>query len=69
MVTHTLLTPLVILVVVRYQMHLNWAISKGHFTRIDTLLTTGQLKTIILEIILVILGPYEFFNKVMFFEY
>ena len=60
---------IVILVVARYKMHLNWAVCKGYFTRIDTLITTGQIKTIILEIIIIILGPYEFFNSIDYMEY
>ena len=39
---------------------LEWAISKGYYTRIDTLITTRKVEVIALEMLLTILGPYEF---------
>jgi len=49
-------------------MFLNWAISKGFYTRIDTLLTTGKLKWFLFECFLIVLNPYEFFQMVNFRE-
>jgi len=59
----------IVLLYFRYRMFLNWAISKGFYTRIDTLLTTGKLKWFLFECFLIVLNPYEFFQMVNFREY
>ena len=43
---------------------MNWAISKRYYTRIDNLVTTNKLQILILECIVCILGPYEFFKGI-----
>jgi len=58
----------VILIIVRFKMHLKWSISKGYYTRIDTLFTTGQIKFIIVEMVIVALCPYEFLQEADYLE-
>ena len=57
------------LLVLRFKSYLNWAISKGMFTRIDTLVTTGTIKLIIIEMLVLTIGPYEFLENHYFMEY
>eukprot|EP00347_Sterkiella_histriomuscorum_P018433 403345527 len=59
----------ILLIWFRFQMHLKWSISKGYFTRIDTLTTTGQIKYVLFEIFLVSLCPYEYIQQYTFLQY
>eukprot|EP00347_Sterkiella_histriomuscorum_P017263 403350062 len=59
----------ILLIWFRFQMHLKWSISKGYFTRIDTLTTTGQIKYVLFEMFLISLNPYEFFQNENFLNY
>ena len=49
--------------------YINWGISKRYYTRIDTLYTTKHFKQLCLEIIIALIGPYEFFNNLKVEEY
>lgn len=42
--------------------------SKGYYTRIDTLITTGKIKFILLEMFIVSLSPYYFLKDITFEE-
>lgn len=54
-----------ILIINRYYKELDWHITKGLYTRIDTLITTGSYKLMVLEIFVNLIGPYEFFEGIV----
>lgn len=52
----------------RYDIKLRWNISKGLLTKNDNLMTSGEYKYLIVEILINIIAPYPFFNSVKYKE-
>lgn len=52
----------------RYAIKLKWNIAKGLLTMNDNLITSGEYKMLIVEILLNIIAPYPFFNNVKYTE-
>ena len=55
---------LCVVIVHRSKQYIKWGISKRFYTRIDTLKTTGHYRRVVIEILIGILGPYEFFRGI-----
>jgi hypothetical protein len=54
---------------IRYDINMKWNISRGVLTEYDNLRTSGRLKSFLIEVLINIMAPYPYLDKIKYIEH